>query len=338
MCDGAAPCALPGARWGGARMARSLPSWHPWSSHAALLCCQPLLLLPCASAQLSSPSCCCSLLLPVVAAASLCSVSPVHFTSVVQTRKSVNSTAGRSGAMDGVLAPVMYHALLWRRRCGAAAALVTPLTPQLDRDLPRLATPSPPFHAKMERLGCSTAKVAGARQPPVPAVRVVGFHIPSRAQRRVAWRSASVGRAAAPLAALSLNASPAATHFRRAVPLRLQAAAQQQAAADQAGGGAASGPSRTGAAAGSSSASSTGPTFHLVCPICQTTELQLHSVDGRPTGSLRCPRCARTFDANATCGRPAGGWPLPLHLLQGFAHCCPVCLAGRGTCLHRPNE
>jgi SAM-dependent methyltransferase len=82
--------------------------------------------------------------------------------------------------------------------------------------------------------------------------------------------------------------------------LRPQAAAQQ-AADPQTGGAAAASGLRAGAAAsGSSSASSTGLTFHLACPICQSTQLQLQNAGGQPTGDTRCPRCARTFAANST--------------------------------------
>jgi hypothetical protein len=40
--------------------------------------------------------------------------------------------------------------------------------------------------------------------------------------------------------------------------------------------------------------------FDLVCPICQTTPLRVRSVAGRPSGSLACARCSRTFSQNDT--------------------------------------
>lgn len=170
-----------------------------------------------------------------------------------------------------------------------------------------LLTSDRPCQTAMERLGRATAR-AGVRQPSLPAVRVVGFTIPAtRAARQVHRNSTRLFSAAGAVAASPL-ASPASLRpplpliSCRAVPLRPQAAAQQ-AADPQAGGGAAaaSGPRAGAAAAGSSSsASGAGPTFHLACPICQTTELQLQNAGGQPTGDLCCPRCARTFAANAT--------------------------------------
>jgi hypothetical protein len=38
----------------------------------------------------------------------------------------------------------------------------------------------------------------------------------------------------------------------------------------------------------------------LACPICQTTRLPVRQEGGRPVGSLRCARCARTFTSTPT--------------------------------------
>lgn len=51
---------------------------------------------------------------------------------------------------------------------------------------------------------------------------------------------------------------------------------------------------------GSSSPAAVPTSFHFVCPICLTTELQLRHSDAGPAGDLSCPRCARTFAKNAT--------------------------------------
>ncbi|EFN50565.1 hypothetical protein CHLNCDRAFT_136276 [Chlorella variabilis] len=118
----------------------------------------------------------------------------------------------------------------------------------------------------MERVRCSVR--AASKAPALPAVRVVGFAIPTHY-----------------------------TRASRAQRSRVHAAAQVQDAAGAASA-AASGPAAAPSAAASSGSSD--PTFNLACPICLSTKLPLRNTQGRPTGSLSCPRCNRTFASTPT--------------------------------------